>query len=92
MSGYPTDAELGNVPQGDGAPHHRVHNSNEPLPGSHADQQPAEVLQQRSDRDLSQEEAALRAQGRNAFNSERPLDVHPTRAGRCRCPSFQICN
>ena len=85
MSGFPTDAEFGNVPQDDGPPRHRVHNSNEPLPGSHADQQPVEV-QQLSDRNLSQEEAALRAQpaqGHKAFNSERPLDVHPTRAGRC---------
>ena len=42
-------------------------------------------------RQPQEEEAALRAQGRNAFNSERPLDVQPTQAGKCRCP-FQICN
>lgn len=60
------------------APVHILHNSNEPLPGSHADQQPAEV-QQLSDGDFSQEEAALRAQSLNDFNSERPLDA---RAGR----------
>ena len=86
MSGFPIDAKLGsNVPRDDSLPRHRVHNSNEPLPASHVDQQPAEV-QQLADRNLPQEEAALRAQGHNAFNSERPLDVHPTRAGRCRCP------
>jgi hypothetical protein len=85
MSGFPTDAKLGNVLQDDGPPRHRVHNSDDPLPGSHVDQQPAEV-QQLSDRNLPQEEAALRAQSHNAFNSERPLDVHPTRAGKCRCP------
>jgi hypothetical protein len=85
MSGFPIDAKLDNVPRDDGPPHHRVHNSNDPLPGSHAEQQPAEV-KQRSDRDPSQEEPALRAQGHNAFNSERPLDVHPNRAGRCKCP------
>jgi hypothetical protein len=39
----------------------------------------------------SQEEAALHGQGRNAFNSERPLDVQPTLAGKCKCP-IQICN
>ena len=75
-----TDAKPRNVHHNDGPPHHRVHNSNGPL-GSHVDQQPAEV-QQRADNDLSQKEAALRAQGHNAFNSERPLDVHPIRAGR----------
>lgn len=84
MSGNTTDAKLGYVPQDDGPPRHRVHNSNEPLPGGHADQQSAEALQQRSDRDPPQEEPALRLQGHNAFNSERPLDVHPSRAGRCR--------
>lgn len=85
MSGFPIDAKLVNVPQDDGPPRHHMHNSNDPLPGSHVDQEPAEV-QQRSDKDLSQEEAALRAQGHNAFNSERPLDVHPVRAGKCRRP------
>jgi hypothetical protein len=85
MSGFPTDAKLDNVPRDDGPPRHRVHNSNEPLPGSHADKQPDEV-QQRSDRNVSQEEPTLRTQGHTAFNSERPLDVNPTRAGRCRCP------
>jgi hypothetical protein len=84
MSGSPLNANLGNVPRDDGHPHHRIHNSNEPLPGSHVDQQPAEV-QQPFDRNLSQEEAAPRAQGHKALNSERPSDVHPTRAGKCRC-------
>ena len=91
MSGTPIDAKPGNVPQleDDRSPRHRVHDSDEPLPGSHPDRQPAEV-QQRSDKDLSQEEAVLRAQGHNAFNSERPLDVHPTQAGRCRCPLSKL--
>ncbi|KAF8494382.1 hypothetical protein F5888DRAFT_1616857 [Russula emetica] len=81
MSEFPIDAKLDNVPRDDGPPRHRVHNSNDPLPVRHADrQQPAEV-QQRSDRDPSQEEAAPRAQGHNAFNSERPLDVQPNRTG-----------
>lgn len=80
MSGIPIDTKLGNVSRDDGLPRHQVHNSDDPLPGSHPDQQPAEV-QQLSDRNLSHEEAALRGQGHNAFNSERPLDVHPTRAG-----------
>ena len=84
MSGSPLDAKLGNVPRDDGPPRHRMHNSNEPLPGSRVDQQPAEV-QQLSDRNLSQEEPGLRAQGHSALNSERPVDVHPTRAGKCRC-------
>jgi len=91
MSGFPIDAKLGNVPRDDGPPRHRVHDSNEPVPVSHTDRQPAGV-QQLSDRNLTQEEPALRAQGHNAFNSERPLDVHPTRAGRCSCLFFQICN
>ena len=91
MSGFPIDAKLDNVPQDDGPPRHRVHNSNEPLPGSQLEQQPAEV-QQRSDVTRSQEEAALRAPGHNAFNSERPLDVHPTRAGRCRYFFIQTYN
>jgi hypothetical protein len=87
MSEFPIDGKLENISRDDGPPRHQVHNSNDPLPGSHADRQPAEV-QQRSDRDLAQEEPALRTQGHNAFNSERPLDVQPTRAGRCRCPLF----
>ncbi len=78
------DAKPGNVPRDDGPPRHQMHNSNEPLPCSHAAWQPAEV-QKHSDENLSPEEAALRAQGHNALNSERPLDVHPTRAGRFRC-------
>jgi hypothetical protein len=82
MSGFPTDIKVGNVPQDDGLPRHRLHNPNELLPGSHADEQPAEV-KQRSERDMSEDEVELHAQGYNAFNSERPLDVHPTRAGRC---------
>lgn len=85
MSGFPIDAKPGNVLRDDGHPRHPMHNSNDPLPGSRVDQQPAEV-QQLPDRNLSQEEPALRTQGHNAFNSERPLDVHPIRAGRCRTP------
>jgi hypothetical protein len=85
MSGFPIDAKPGNVLRDDGHPRHPMHNSNDPLPGSRVDQQPAEV-QQLPDRNLSQEEPALRTQGHNTFNSECPLDVHPIRAGRCRCP------
>ena len=77
------DAKLGNVPQDDGHPRHPVHNSNDPLPGSRVDRQPAEV-QQRSDKSLFQEEVA---KDHNAFNEERPLNGHPTQAGKCsRCP------
>jgi len=62
-------------------PQHHVHNSNEPLPGSPIAQQQYEVRY--SDENLSGEEIALtvHAQGRNAFNSERPLDVQPTSEG-----------
>jgi hypothetical protein len=94
MSGFPVDSKLYNAPQDDGPPRHRVHSSNDPLPGSYPDQQPDEV-QQRSDSIRSQEELAPRAPGHtNAYNSEpRPLDVHPTRrAGKCRCFFFQTCN
>lgn len=64
-------------------PVHTLHNSNEPLPRSHADLQPAEV-QQPCDGDLSQE-AALRAQGHNDLNSERSSDA---RAGRWHMSFF----
>jgi hypothetical protein len=87
MSGSPIHTKPANVPRDDGHPHHTVHNSNEPLPASHVDQQPAEV-QQRSDRNPLQEEAAPRAQGQNA-HSERPSDLHPNRAGMCGCPFFK---
>ena len=77
MSGSPMDTKLGNVPRDDGPPRHRVHNANDPLPGSRVDRQPA-------DKGLFQEEVA---KDHNASNEERPLDVHPTQAGRCsRCP------
>ena len=81
MSGFPIDAMPDNVQilPFDGPSHppvHTLHNSNEPLPGCHADLQPAEV-QQPSDGNLCQEEAALRAQGHSDFNSERDA-----RAGR----------
>jgi hypothetical protein len=85
MSGFPTDAMPGNFPRNDDAPRHHVHNSNDPLPGSHADQQPAEAPQL-PDRNPPQEEAMYHTQGHNASNSERPFDVRPTRAGMCRCP------
>ena len=50
-------------------------------PDSRIGQEPSEY--QRLDR--SQDE--LRAQGQNAFNSERPLNVQPTQDGRCGFPS-----
>jgi hypothetical protein len=61
-------------------PKHHLHGSDEPLPGSRTDRQLAEA--QHPDTDPSQGEAALH--GRNAFNSERPLDVQPTHAGKCQ--------
>lgn len=91
MSGFPIDAMPGNFPRNDDPPRHHLHNSNEPLPASRVDQQPAEV-QQLPERNFSQEEAPLRTQGQNAFNSERPLDVRPTGAGTCRCPFHRIYN
>ena len=81
MSGFAVNA---NIPQDNGPPQHRVHSPNEPLPGSRTDLQPSEA--QHPEKSLSHEEVTQRAQGRNAFNSERPLDVRPTHTGRCRMP------
>ena len=72
----------GNVFREDPAPQHHLHDSNEPLPGNLAGQQQFEVR-------YSDEGSVLRSggadgcmrQGRNAFNSDRPLNVQPTPAG-----------
>lgn len=47
---------------------------------------PINVPQDDGPRHQSQEEATLRAQGHNAFNSERPLGVQPIRTGRWKYP------
>jgi hypothetical protein len=65
-----------NIPEDCSAPQHRVHNPNEPLPGSCTDQQQSGVQ-------YSREGVPAHAQGQNAFNSERPLNVQPTSAGGC---------
>ena len=71
-------------------PQHHVHDSNEPLPGSRINPQQHEVRY--SDEILSGEGIALtmHAQGRNAFNSERPLDVKPTSEGGCQMLVWQL--
>jgi len=71
-----------NIPPQVDPPKHRIHGSDEPLPGSRTDRQPPEA--QHPDTKPSQGEAALH--GRNAFNSERPLNVQPTQAGKCQTP------
>jgi len=65
-----------NIPQVN-TPKHHIHGSDEPLPTSRTNRQPPEA--QYPDTKPPQGEAAL--QGRNAFNSERPLNVQPTQAG-----------
>ncbi|KAH9980579.1 hypothetical protein BJV74DRAFT_856270 [Russula compacta] len=62
-----------------GPPQHQLHSPNEPLPGSRTDLQPSEA--QHLKKSPSHEEVTQRAQGQNAFNSERPLDVRPTQSG-----------
>ena len=66
------------------APQHKVHSLNEPLL-ARDDLQPSELP--RSGGSRFHEEVAGE-QGKNAFNSERPLDVKPTQAGVCGM-SFQ---
>lgn len=51
-------------------------------------QEPSE--NQRVDKIQYAEEDQHRAQGQNAFNSERPLNVQPTQNGKCGDPSAVI--
>jgi hypothetical protein len=81
MSGTTFNSQPGINAREDIPPQHHVHNSNEPLPVGPIAQQQYEVRY--SDENLSGEGVALtvHAQGQNAFNSERPLDVQPTSEG-----------
>ena len=81
MSGTAFNSQHGNNVREDIPPQHHVHNSNDPLPDSRIAQQQHEVRY--SDENPSGEGTALtvHAQGRDAFNSERPLDVQPTSEG-----------
>jgi hypothetical protein len=54
-------------------------------PSGRGDQEPSES--QRLDQSRYVEEDEPGAQGQNAFNSERPLNVQPTQSGWCRFPS-----
>lgn len=67
--------------QDDAPPQHRIHRSNEPLPGAHDDYQPSELPHPSESR--FREEVATGEEGQSAFNPERPLDVQPTQTGMC---------
>lgn len=81
MSGTAFNSQPGNNARECTPPQHRVHDSNEPLPGSRTAKQQYEV--RHSGENLSGQGIALtvHAQGQNACNSERPLDVQPTSEG-----------
>ncbi|GLB44580.1 hypothetical protein LshimejAT787_1702070 [Lyophyllum shimeji] len=94
MSGAVTDTNFTNPDTAPSAqPGHRLHDSSEPLPGVKGaaptnDYTPGTMDRTPSSRFRNEERsthvthaASSHGQGKNAFNSERPLDVQPTEAG-----------
>ncbi|KAI9511228.1 hypothetical protein F5148DRAFT_1172763 [Russula earlei] len=68
---------MSEIPQVDAPPQHHLHRSDDPLPGrSSREREPSPEEQH-----PQTQEPALHTQGRNAFNSERPLDVQPAPEG-----------